>query len=345
MKYLLLIFIPMLSFAQTTTNSEGLFTVQKDFHVHDLVAKANNPVLSPVTYAFAVSTEDSMFSDETQKSAALFNKTNAEYLKNAGNNLEWSFYLKYGANAIGLIETLTSYEKPEKDSDRLVNLKNKKTFTNVLSFTSYALEFHSLNNIGRSASHLYALSNHLSKENSLPVYEMSRRLNKGKTYGLISTGLSIIGYTAIMYGLSYPVYNDEIPNNMSKGLAIGGSFGIASLVFKFISVNNIRDAGKIGNKFSGNISDEWKKEYFKGFSNGLVDYQKHWKTGFNLTLSGVGTMLAVAFMPVPAVQLGGFVAGALMMFGGNIYMNWVAPYSLGDAGENLTELENRIANE
>lgn len=341
MKYFMLLFVPLLVFGQTSAQKTGPFTFQKNFHVQDLVTQADNSTVSPVLYAAA----DSIVIDESQKSMPVFNKTNAKYLKKAGNSLEWSFYLKYGANAIGLIESLTSYEKPEKNSDRLVNLSKKKTFSNVLTFTTYALEFHALNNIGRSASHLHALSNYMSKENSLPVYEISRRLNKGKTYGLISTGLSIIGSTAMMYGLSYPLHNDEIPDNMTKGLAIGGSFGIASLVFKFISVNNIGDAGMIGNKLSANIHDNWKKEYFKGFSDGLINYKKHWKTGFSLTLSGAATMLAVAFIPTPAVQLGGFIGGGLMMLAGNIYMNWVAPYSLGDAGDNLTGLENRIANE
>ena len=274
-----------------------------------------------------------------QESNSKFTKASLVDLKKTGKSLQWSFYSKYGANILGLIETLSAYSGSGSGSnDVLIDLSKRSSFQNMLGLGSYALELHSINYIGRSGLYLQSLSSRLSTDNAYLLNEASLNLKKARTYGFISTGLGIIGTTASMYGFGHDIDSDAF----GKGLIIGSSFALGSIIFKFISVNNVEGAGIKANQFSQKLTEDWQKSYFDRYANGLQDYKKHWRKGFSLTLTGIGIVLVSALVPSETVTRIGVYAGGISFIAGNIYMNWVAPYSLGSAGESLTDLENRL---
>jgi len=285
------------------------------------------------------SLEDSVTLNTKKITGKVFSKECLIDAKKAGNSLEWSFYLKYIANGVGLIGTFVDYnEAGSNENDKvLYNIGQRSSFMNILSFGSTALEIHSLNNIGRAGSSLQSMSSKLSIDKSYLLKEAAGDLKRSRNFGLISAGLGMIGGTAMVYGLSHHIES----KTFSKGMVIGGSFGLSSFILKIISINNIADAGETASQFSKNLTDERQKRYFNGFGKGLQNYNKHWKTGVNLTILGVTFMMLPIVVPEPTVARVTVITGALSILAGNIYMNWVAPYSLGEAGDNLSKLEDK----
>ncbi len=295
--------------------------------------------------ALSLGNPSSALFQDTSPAGKIFTKDCLTDFKQVSSNLRISFYLKYGANLIGIIRTLKSYNdistKNVDENEPLVDMTNRTRFVNILDFTVYSMEFHALNTLGRAGSGLYSLSAKLPESKSFEFFEASRRLKKARTYGLISQSLNLIGSTAMLYGFSQ---NSE-SNTFTRGLVIGGSFGLASLVFKYISVNNIGSAGEVTKRFSDNLTDKWQKEYFNGFSKSLINYKRNWRTGLTLTFTGISLFLTAMIMPAPPVAVGSAIVGGVLIFAGNIYMNWVAPYSLSSAADNLSGLERSLKKE
>lgn len=155
---------------------------------------------------------------------------------------------------------------------------------------------------------------------------------------MISQALGVIGSSMTFYALGQDVDAD----NFGRGLTIGGIFSLTSLIFKYISVNNIGNVGKNSQKFTQYLNSKWQKEYFSGFASNLRKYKENWTTGFTMTISGIGIIIGSAFIPEPTPAKITLIMGSISMFVGNIYMNWVAPYSLGNAADKLSGLNREL---
>lgn len=278
-----------------------------------------------------------MFQDE-QNATEVFTKESLGSFEKAGNSLNTSFWLKYGSNFMGLIETFAGFTVVESDDTNdnnkaIVDLSERSTFTNMLGFGTYALDLHSLYQLGRTGDHLISLSSNFSRNNSILLKDASRNLKKARTLGMIGTSLAVIGGTTFLYGLSQN--NDD---DVQRGLIIGGSFSLAALIMKILSVNAVDDAGIAAGEFSNSLQTDWQKRYFARFGTGLRDYNKHWKTGLTLHFTGWGLLVASSFFPSDEVKRIGVYGGLIAIAVGYVYREWVAPYQLGSAADDLYNL-------
>jgi len=281
--------------------------------------------------------------DQTESSKSVLISKNIEYLERLRKNLKLSFYFKYGANLINVIGNLKTYnyftsENKEVSTDRLYDLTKITRSMHLINFLNYSMEFQSLSSFRYAGKNLFILSEQLPKENSFELFEASNNLKKAGTYGLISQALGIIGSSMTFYALG----QDPDADNFGRGLTIGGIFSFTSIIFKYISVNNMGNAGAASQKFTQYLNSKRQKEYFSRFSSNLIQYKDNWKTGFGFTLTGIGLMIGSAFIPEPTPAKIGIVMGGISMFVGNIFMNWVAPYSLNSAADNLSGLNREL---
>jgi len=280
-----------------------------------------------------------MIQDE-QNGTEIFTKASLGSFEKAGNSLNTSFWLKYGSNFLGLIETLTGFTVVDSDdtvddNTSLIDLSERTTFTNILGFGAYALDLHSLYQLGRTGDHLIPLSNEVSTQNSILLKDASRNLKKARTLGMISTGLGIVGGTTFIYGVSQEKDDDKM-----KGLIIGGSFSLAALILKILSVNAVDDAGIAASEAAKSLQTDWQQRSFAGFGTGLQDYHQYWKTGFSLHLSGWALAMATSFLPAESddiKRIGAYTA-LIAIAVGYVFREWVAPYQLGSAADDLYSL-------
>lgn len=301
---------------------------------------SNSSLLQHNVFAYKFSKS---VADQTQDSKFLLNSKDLDHLERLRKNLRLSFYFKYGANLLGVIGSVKTYnyftsENEKVRDDRLYDLTKITRSMHLINFLNYSLEFQSLNSFRHAGKNLFILSEKLPKENSFELFEASNNLKKAGTYGLISQALGIVGSSMTFYALG----QDPDADNFEKGLTIGGIFSLTSLIFKYISVNNIGNAGENSQKFSQYLESKWQKEYFFGFANNLKKYEEHWKTGLTLTISSIGMIVGASFISEPTPARIILYLGGISMFVGNIYMNWVAPFKLSDAADNLSGLNREL---
>jgi len=253
-----------------------------------------------------------------------------DYIWKSGKAFQWSFYSKYGSNALGLISTLSSIGRANLDSDYITT---RTRFQNFLQIGVYTLELSSLNFIGHGGRNLSLYAAQVENDNTNLLKQASFKLRRAKNFGMISTGLGLIGTTALI-NADYS-FDDDL-----ERLIAGLSLGIGSVVFKYISVKNVGEAGQLTARYATFLNEDQYNPDFAGFSRGLLKYDQHWRRGFNLVMYGAGILLLLP--PIAWITqsreavYAGLIGGAVCLISGNIYMNWVAPYHLGAAGDSFT---------
>lgn len=273
----------------------------------------------------------------TGNTLTMFTQEAVPDLFKTGRMLKWSFYSKYGSNILSSINRLMLLSDFESDDFFYYDFGfyspiERSRARNIIGLTSYSLDFHYVNNIKRSGSRLQLMNSKLTADNVYLLNQASRDLIRAGNYGLASTGTSIIGSALLMNAL----YDDAVPLSQ---LITGATLGMAGIVLKYISISNVGNAGTVVQRFNHDLQDGRHKSYFEGYSLALRNYEHHWKSGFSWTIAGILMIVSTPLFSrseeaVYVLAIGGLAS----VFVGNIYMNWVAPYHLRVAGDNLTDL-------
>ncbi len=269
---------------------------------------------------------------------------------NAGNYLRTSMWMQYAANGMSILVPLIGYKK-ETTYDTQGWYGDKKEETKltglgyVLTIGATASSLFSFYKAGQTGSVLYSIGNRMPPEAGISLSETGRRLQSFRTLSFISSGLGLVVNFMLVSSIN-DLKEDNEDVSISK-ISTATGMAIASLILKIIAVNNVDKSGNEIEKFSRNMEDGWKKNYFTESSKHLKKYNQRWDQGLSLIFGGVGIALAGGLIAAQsdapaALGTGASILGGVMAFAGYIYMNWLAPAELGAAGQNMKDFELRM---
>lgn len=269
-----------------------------------------------------------------QTYSAKFNKKYLTNLDESAKCLRTSFYLKYGSNGLGIFQDIMLFGTSIGST----------SLYNLFSVSSNFLDITSTVSAGRLSNHLYQLSLQANGDNAFFLKKASKAINKYKNYNISSTIFGFLGYSTLIYTL---ISSDKAPDEdaaITRGLIVGGGFAIGAIVTKFLALNNLEKTGQYVQESTKQISDSTQKFYLNEFGKNLIKSSKNWKTGFWYKI--LASITPVAITPISSetevlrnvmqiLVIGEFIAG-------EVYQNWISPWNLYNAGENLEDLKEKI---
>jgi len=266
-------------------------------------------------------------------------------LNQTGNDLNWGRNLQYISNAASYLVPLIGYTKEEKlvRNGYSTNLEEQTKLSAsgyLLSYGSSISALASVYKVGKAGSRIHTFARDLPMDIEFKLAEAGNNLKSFRTLSFVSTGFGLAS-TLMLYNA---VGSSEEDTNEETLTKVGTALGVAltGLIFKVIAVNKVEQAGDKIKTFSDEFHTDWQKYYMSECGNNLQKYDEHWDAGLGLIIGGATLAFSSALLDEKTVAGIGGTVGAIMMVVGKIYMDWVAPYSLGAAGNNLKDFQERM---
>ncbi len=306
-------------------------------------------------FVFAQNTQAQMVRDSLsqgqQKSAFHVRKTPIKQamlteLNRTGSDLKWAQYFMLVSSGLSLLNPFIGYKKETtiESNGYYAEVKEERKPTALgytLSLGAFASSVMADYRIGKAGSRLRSIGDGISDEYGFKLVQAGGYLQSYRTLRYIGNGLNILG-SIIMANAASNLDDENIDEGTSQFFT-GAGLLLSSVIFNYIAVGKIGKAGEYFQDYSKQMISAREKFYLNECGTNLKKYEDRWKTGFGLIVSGFGIVLISGLLiENEGAAIGTMVVGGVMVFSGYLMMSWLAPTSLGSAGDNVQSYQGYL---